>query len=129
LARLWNLYAEETDITFGARVDAAYGEAARNPILSILSADSSLVSLNTRMNIFDRISKRLRLSMNSKRDADVLDHVRIHVADDWRAARLAEAAQRHGKPFKCASDALPREVLMGRTSQIAVASSKQPVTL
>jgi hypothetical protein len=81
------------------------------------------------MNIFDRISKRLRLSMNSKRDADVLDHVRIHVADDWRAARLAEAAQRHGKPFKCASDALPREVLMGRTSQIAVASSKQPVTL
>ena len=81
------------------------------------------------MNIFARMSKRLRLSMSSKRDADVLDHVRIHVAADWRATRLAEAAQRHGKPFKCASDALPREVLKGGTHRITVATSKERVTL
>jgi hypothetical protein len=80
------------------------------------------------MNIFDRMSKRLRLNMSAKLDAEVLDHVRIQVGDDWRTARLAEAAQRHGKPFKCASDALPREVLKGGTHRIAVASSKQRVT-
>jgi hypothetical protein len=61
--------------------------------------------------------------MNSNDEAHTLDYVPVEVTDDWRTARLAQAAKRHGKPFKCASDALPREVLIGGTHRVAVASS------
>lgn len=41
-----------------------------------------------------------------------LDHVPLHEAPNHRhQEKLAEAARRHGKPFKCASDGLPRELL------------------
>jgi hypothetical protein len=42
----------------------------------------------------------------------MLDHVPLGASGDWRKARLAEAAQKHGKPFKCAGQDLPREVIV-----------------
>jgi hypothetical protein len=42
----------------------------------------------------------------------VLDHVPLGASnDDWRKARIVEAAQKHGKPFKCAGADVPHEVL------------------
>ncbi|MEP6610175.1 MAG: hypothetical protein ABJA83_16080 [Burkholderiaceae bacterium] len=75
------------------------------------------------MNILNRIVNRIKLSNRSGDDAPMLDYIPVEVRDDWRAGRLAQAAQRHGKPFKCASDALPREVLIGGKNRIAVESS------
>jgi hypothetical protein len=31
---------------------------------------------------------------------------------DWRSHKLTEAAQKYGKPFKCAGEHMPREILM-----------------
>jgi hypothetical protein len=40
----------------------------------------------------------------------ILDHVPISSGHEWRRQRLVEAAQKHGKPFKCAGENMPREV-------------------
>lgn len=39
-----------------------------------------------------------------------LDHVPVSGTSDWREAKLAEAARRYGKPFKCAGDGVLRQV-------------------
>jgi len=41
----------------------------------------------------------------------VLDHLPLKQSDEWRRSRLIEAAERHGKPFKCAAADLPHEML------------------
>jgi len=33
-------------------------------------------------------------------------------SEDWRKRKLAEAAQKYGRPFKCAGDDMPHEVVM-----------------
>jgi len=33
-------------------------------------------------------------------------------AADWRQLKLTEAAQKYGKPFKCAGEHMPREILL-----------------
>lgn len=43
-------------------------------------------------------------------DPDLLDHVPVKAAPDWRAEKLKEAAKRYGKPFECAVEGLPRKV-------------------
>ena len=43
----------------------------------------------------------------------ILDHVPISSGHEWRRQRLLEAAQKHGKPFKCAGQDMPREVWVG----------------
>jgi hypothetical protein len=46
--------------------------------------------------------------------ANVIDHLPVSQTDnDWRKRRLVEAAERHGKPFKCAGADLPHELLNG----------------
>ena len=39
---------------------------------------------------------------------------------DWREPLLIEAARKHGKPFKCAGDELPREIILGGKELIVV---------
>lgn len=58
----------------------------------------------------------------------LLDHVPVSGAPDWRAEKLKAAAERHGKPFRCAADGLPRElqkdgatVVVRPKSELAVA--------
>lgn len=45
---------------------------------------------------------------------------------DWRERAVQKAAIRYGKPFKCAADGVPREVLLGdRTSRVIELRSTQ----
>lgn len=39
---------------------------------------------------------------------------------DWREPLLIEAARKHGRPFKCAGDELPREIILGGKELVAV---------
>lgn len=39
---------------------------------------------------------------------------------DWREPLLIEAARKHGKPFKCAGDELPREIILGGRDLVVV---------
>jgi hypothetical protein len=43
-----------------------------------------------------------------------LEHVPISASADWRRDLLAQAALKHGKPFKCAAETMPREVVICR---------------
>ena len=51
----------------------------------------------------------------------ILDHVPISPEHEWRRQRLIEAAQKHGKPFKCAGENMPREVWVGGKALIVEA--------
>ena len=43
----------------------------------------------------------------------MIDHVRnTGASGDWRKRKLAEAAQKYGRPFKCAGDDVPHEIMM-----------------
>ena len=45
---------------------------------------------------------------------------------DWRDRAIQKAAFRYGKPFKCAADGVPREVLLGdRASRVIELRSTQ----
>ena len=39
---------------------------------------------------------------------------------DWREPLLIAAARKHGKPFKCAGDELPREIILGGKELVVV---------
>jgi hypothetical protein len=68
----------------------------------------------TAMNIVRAIARAFRF----RRKGDtppVIDHVRmmeVEVTGDWRKRKLEEAAQKYGRPFKCAGDDMPHEVVM-----------------
>ena len=65
------------------------------------------------MNILQRIVRTLR-------GAEHYDVTPIEIgalpldqsSGDWRALKLTEAAQKYGKPFKCAGEHMPREILL-----------------
>ena len=59
----------------------------------------------------DRLLFRKREGRESD-ERHTIDHVPLSGTADWRKQRLVQAAQRHGKPFKCAGDDMPREVLI-----------------
>ena len=64
------------------------------------------------MNIVRVIARALRLR-GQREGPPVIDHVRMtEPAGDWRKRKLAEAAQKYGRPFKCAGDDMPHEVVM-----------------
>ena len=64
-------------------------------------------------------------SKNDRYDDErhTLDHVPVHATQDWRKQRLAQAAERHGKPFKCAGRDMPREILTDHRISIASATT------
>ena len=66
------------------------------------------------MKIIKRLMRALRSKAVHPYDLTryVIDHVPVDARDDWRKTKLAAAARKHGKPFKCAVDGLPREVLL-----------------
>jgi hypothetical protein len=48
---------------------------------------------------------------------------------DWRKARLAAAATRYGRPFKCAGEDMLREVLIGGRELVTVSGGKKPASI
>ncbi|HTN28020.1 MAG TPA: hypothetical protein VL180_09570 [Burkholderiales bacterium] len=73
------------------------------------------------MNIFRRVAQILSATRETPKmpGTESEKPVRAPTAD-WRQQRLAEAAEKYGKPFKCASDDLPREVIVGGKRLVAV---------
>ena len=47
---------------------------------------------------------------------------------DWRKERLAAAASRYGRPFKCANEDMLREVLVGGRELVTVSGGEKPVS-
>jgi len=46
-------------------------------------------------------------------EAPVIDRVDVPPpSTDWRKRKLAQAAQRYGRPFKCAGGEMPRQVVL-----------------
>jgi hypothetical protein len=74
------------------------------------------------VNIFRRVAQILK--NGQLLDVPATTHKPGRAADDWRAERLAQAAQKYGKPFKCASDDMPREVIVGGKHLVAVGSRR-----
>jgi hypothetical protein len=65
------------------------------------------------MNIVRVIARAFRFRDKAREGPPVIDHVRMtEPAGDWRKRKLAEAAQKYGRPFKCAGDDMPHEVVM-----------------
>ena len=65
------------------------------------------------MNIVRVIARAFRLRSKAGDTPPVIDHVLMSdVTGDWRKRKLAEAAQKYGRPFKCAGDDMPHEVVM-----------------
>jgi hypothetical protein len=75
------------------------------------------------MNIFRRVAEILKVN-GPLQNVPAHHDVPGRASDDWRAERLAEAAQKYGKPFKCASDDMPREVIVGGKHLVAVGSRR-----
>jgi hypothetical protein len=76
------------------------------------------------MNIFRRVAQMLQVTRTLHDASDAGKRTPVRKSDDWRQARLAEAAQKYGKPFKCASDDMPREVIVGGKHLVAVPSGR-----
>jgi hypothetical protein len=76
------------------------------------------------VNIFRRVAQILKVNGQLPDVSGATHKVPGHASDDWRAERLAEAAQKYGKPFKCASDDMPREVIVGGKHLVAVGSRR-----
>lgn len=76
------------------------------------------------MNIFRRVAQILQVTRTLHDAPDAGKRTPVRKSDDWRQARLAEAAQKYGKPFKCASDDMPREVIVGGKHLVAVPSGR-----
>ena len=65
------------------------------------------------MNILHRIVRAIK--GDERWDVTPLEIEGLHLdrsSADWRKLKLAEAAQKYGKPFKCAGEHMPREILL-----------------
>lgn len=60
-------------------------------------------------------------------EPETLDFVPVASAPDWREEKLKEAAKRHGRPFKCAADGLPRETTKDGIRTIVGVTNIHPI--
>lgn len=75
------------------------------------------------MKVWDRIFRRSPAA--GYQSAPLLDHVPVSQSDDdWRSERLREAAEKYGRPFKCAGSDLPHELLNVGTPRVNAAGRK-----
>lgn len=77
------------------------------------------------MNIFRSIARALN---NRTHDvaAQMDEGVRAKPSDDWRKKKLAEAAKKYGRPFRCAGEEMPRLVML-RGKVVTVGGGDRPV--
>lgn len=68
------------------------------------------------MSLFTRIADALGLGIGP--DPFTLDNVPVKALEiDWREEAVKKAAERHGKPFLCAVDGVPRERFVGKAME------------
>ena len=65
------------------------------------------------------LSKIVEAFRGSRSHSDEATEYVPYETYDWRGPLLLEAARKHGKPFKCAADELPREIIL-RGKELAV---------
>ena len=64
------------------------------------------------MKIFRRIARAFTRRSEPHETPALIDHVRdTGASGDWRKRKLAEAAEKYGRPFKCGGDDVPHETL------------------
>jgi hypothetical protein len=90
------------------------------------NAQPSWVDREHSMGIFDRLTRSFR----TPRGAKTTHSAASQQGGDWRRHKLLEAAKRHGRPFKCAAENMPREVVLrGYIVQVSdghAADGRQP---
>lgn len=65
------------------------------------------------MNILRRLARAFRNSEIQDIAPIRVDTLKLSRSSaDWRKRKLAEAAEKYGKPFKCAGEHLPREIIL-----------------
>jgi hypothetical protein len=65
------------------------------------------------MGILGRLARVFKRRGEPHETGPVLDDLRgTGASGDWRKRKLAEAAEKYGRPFKCAGDDLPHEVVL-----------------
>jgi hypothetical protein len=65
------------------------------------------------MSILGRLARVFKRRTEPHEAAPVIDDLRgTGASGDWRKRKLAEAAEKYGRPFKCAGDDLPHEVVL-----------------
>jgi hypothetical protein len=65
------------------------------------------------MNILRRIAGTFRRKSDPHRVPPLIDYLRDSGGSgDWRKRKLEEAAQKYGKPFKCAAEDMPHEIVL-----------------
>src|SRR4051812_37926865 len=82
------------------------------------------------MNLFKAFCGSTRNSWNSGE----MSAGRLHALDapagtDWRKERLAAAASKYGRPFKCAGEDMLREVFIGGRELVTVSGGEKPASI
>jgi hypothetical protein len=83
-----------------------------NAMLNPVNSRCSETSNEPQLNILRCIRRIFKRSSDRHESINVIDHVIIDGSGDWRHQKLAEAAQKYGRPFKCAGDDLPHETII-----------------
>lgn len=65
-----------------------------------------------RMNIFRSIARALKDNRTHDVATRVHDDVRVDSSGDWRKKKLAQAAQKYGRLFRCAGEDMRRQVML-----------------
>jgi hypothetical protein len=64
------------------------------------------------MGLFRRIATLFGARRRRIIEAPLIDNIDVPPpSTDWRTRKLAQAAQRYGRPFKCAGGDMPRQVV------------------
>ena len=64
------------------------------------------------MGLFRRIAALFGSRKRRIIDAPLIDSIYVPPpSTDWRARKLAQAAQKYGRPFKCAGGDMPRQIV------------------
>jgi hypothetical protein len=93
--------------------EAALALDTRDPPLPVNSSCRTSF-IDFPMNILRRFIRIFKRSSDPHAAPPVVDNVvGINGSGDWRKRKLAEAAQKYGRPFKCAADDLPHETILG----------------
>jgi hypothetical protein len=98
------------------------GNSSRNHDIEVRCAGSCCASectfqhtdkIGQHLNILRRIARTFRRESDRHHSAAVIDDLRdTGGSGDWRKLKLEEAAQKYGRPFKCAGDDMPHETML-----------------
>lgn len=81
------------------------------------------------MDLFRALCGSTRNSWKSREIAvDVLHALEKPAGTDWRKERLAAAASKYGRPFKCAGEDMLREVFVGGRKLVTVSAGQKPAS-